>query len=80
MAIVRQAVALFPGPGVREGPHVEEIAARETAHVWKLGAQVPGQLVDDLRSPAVYTLTLEKGVPERPVQDQQFGIRGACSP
>ena len=61
-------------PGGRHLPHVVQVAAREPGHLRELDSKVLSQPIDDLRSPPVDGLTVQDGVPDRPVQPEQLGV------
>jgi hypothetical protein len=64
------------GPGGREGPHVLEIPRRKALHVDKGLAQVGGEAVDHLGSPAGAFLAVEDHPAEVPVQQHHRRIGG----
>ena len=63
-------------PGLREAPHVLEVAAGEALAVGELLPEVGGELIDDLRPPPEPVLPLEDVPSDRPVEEDELAVHG----
>ena len=63
-------------PGLREAPHVLEVAAGEPLAVGELLPEVGGELVDHLRPPREPVLPLEDVPADRPVEEDELAVHG----
>jgi hypothetical protein len=67
-------------PRLGETAHVEQVSTRESLHVRKRRRQVPGKLIDNLRTPALSLLTFQDVAADLPIQQDQLAIDGKHSP
>ncbi|MDQ0728838.1 hypothetical protein QFZ21_003838 [Microbacterium sp. W4I20] len=62
----------FIGPGLSEGPHVEQIPAGEVFHRGELGTQICGKSIQHFRAPALLRLPVQDRAPDAPPQLQEL--------
>lgn len=63
-------------PGGSEVAHVTQVARREARHVGEGIAEIRGESIDDLRTPAFVLLASEDGAPHVPVELEHGGVGG----
>jgi hypothetical protein len=67
------------GPGLRKNPHVFQVSRRKALHARELPAEIASELVDDLRTPAMFFLPREDVPANLPVKKDELAVdRDRC--